>query len=54
MSLVKSSSKQGANRGLKRRKFLVGAGVAAGAGALARQLPLNVIEPAQAADPVAD
>jgi formate dehydrogenase major subunit len=38
-------------RGLKRRKFLVGAGVAAGAGALARHLPLSVIEPASAADP---
>lgn len=50
MSLTKSS----AVKGLKRRKFLVGAGVAAGAGALARQLPLNVIEPATAADPVAD
>jgi len=49
MSLVKSSN----DKGVKRRKFLVGAGVAAGAGALARQLPLNVIEPAQAADPAA-
>ena len=50
MSLIKSSS----DKGLKRRKFLVGAGVAAGAGALARQLPLNVIEPAQAADAAAE
>lgn len=50
MSLTKST----AVKGLKRRKFLVGAGVAAGAGALARQLPLNVIEPASAADPVAE
>jgi formate dehydrogenase major subunit len=52
MSLVKSSNK--GDKGVKRRKFLVGAGVAAGAGALARQLPLNVIEPAQAADPAAE
>src|SRR5881392_2763142 len=36
---------------LKRRSFLVGAGVAAGIGAVARHLPLNVIEPAAAADP---
>jgi formate dehydrogenase major subunit len=50
MSLVKSSN----DKGVKRRKFLVGAGVAAGAGALARQLPLNVIEPAQAADAAAE
>ncbi len=49
MSLVKSTR----DSALKRRRFLVGAGVAAGAGALARQLPLNVIEPAQA-DPVAE
>ncbi|MDY0960804.1 formate dehydrogenase subunit alpha [Massilia sp. CFBP9026] len=49
MSLVKSTR----DSALKRRRFLVGAGVAAGAGALARHLPLNVIEPAQA-DPVAD
>lgn len=47
MSLVKSSR----DSGLKRRKFLIGAGVAAGAGALARHLPLNVIGPAEAADP---
>jgi formate dehydrogenase major subunit len=47
MSLVKSTR----DSGLKRRKFLVGAGVAAGAGALARHLPLNVIRPAGAADP---
>ena len=47
MSLVKSTR----DSALKRRRFLVGAGVAAGAGALARHLPLNVIEPAQA-DPV--
>ncbi|WP_123070647.1 twin-arginine translocation signal domain-containing protein, partial [Massilia aurea] len=44
MSLVKSTR----DSALKRRRFLVGAGVAAGAGALARHLPLNVIEPAQA------
>ena len=50
MSLVKSSN----DKGVKRRRFLVGAGVAAGAGALARQLPLNVIEPAQAADAAAE
>ncbi|NNG21942.1 formate dehydrogenase subunit alpha [Telluria aromaticivorans] len=50
MSLVKSTR----DSGLKRRRFLAGAGVAVGAGALARQLPLNVIEPATAADPVAD
>jgi formate dehydrogenase major subunit len=37
--------------GLRRRRFLVGAGITAGAGALARHLPLNVIEPATAADP---
>lgn len=49
MSLVKSTR----DSALKRRRFLVGAGVAAGAGALARHLPLNVIEPAQA-DPVPD
>ena len=48
MSLVKTTH----DSALKRRRFLVGAGVAAGAGALARHLPLNVIEPAQAADPV--
>lgn len=47
MSLVKSTR----DSALKRRRFLVGAGVAAGAGALARHLPLNLIEPAQA-DPV--
>jgi formate dehydrogenase major subunit len=47
MSLVKISR----DKGLRRRKFLVGAGVAAGAGALARHLPLQVIEPAAAADP---
>ena len=35
---------------LRRRSFLVGAGVTAGAAALARKLPLNVIQPAQAAD----
>ncbi|MDY0973753.1 formate dehydrogenase subunit alpha [Massilia sp. CFBP9012] len=49
MSLVKSTR----DSALKRRRFLVGAGVAAGAGALARHLPLNVIEAAQA-DPVPD
>ena len=48
MSLVKTTR----DSGLKRRRVLVGAGVAAGAGALARQLPLNVIEPAAAADAV--
>jgi formate dehydrogenase major subunit len=47
MSLVKSTR----DSGLKRRRFLVGAGVTAGAGALARHLPLTVIEPATAADP---
>jgi formate dehydrogenase major subunit len=47
MSLVKTSR----DSGLKRRKFLVGAGVTAGAAAVARHLPLNVIEPAAAADP---
>ncbi|MGZ5202180.1 MAG: molybdopterin-dependent oxidoreductase, partial [Telluria sp.] len=47
MSLVKISR----DSGLKRRKFLVGAGVTAGAGALARHLPLQMIEPVQAADP---
>jgi formate dehydrogenase major subunit len=36
---------------MNRRGFLMRAGVAAGAGVLARHLPLNVIEPAQAADP---
>jgi formate dehydrogenase major subunit len=35
---------------LKRRSFLVAAGVTAGAGALARHLPFNVIEQARAAD----
>lgn len=49
MSLVKSTR----DSGLKRRRFLAGAGVAVGAGALARHLPLNMIEPAQA-DPVPD
>jgi formate dehydrogenase major subunit len=49
MTLVKTSR----DSGLKRRKFLVGAGVTAGAAAVARHLPLNVIEPASAADPVA-
>jgi formate dehydrogenase major subunit len=48
MTLVKTSR----DSGLKRRRFLVGAGVTAGAGALARHLPLNVIQPATAADPV--
>jgi formate dehydrogenase major subunit len=47
MTLVKTSR----DSGLKRRKFLVGAGVTAGAAAVARHLPLNVIEPAAAADP---
>src|SRR6476661_1514491 len=47
MTLVKTSR----DSGLKRRKFLVGAGVTAGAAAVARHLPLNVIEPASAADP---
>jgi formate dehydrogenase major subunit len=47
MSLVKVSR----DSGLKRRKFLIGAGVTAGAGALARHLPLQMIEPVQAADP---
>ncbi|WP_020655747.1 formate dehydrogenase subunit alpha [Massilia niastensis] len=49
MSLVKTTR----DSGLKRRRFLVGAGVAVGAGALARHLPLNVIESAGASDPVA-
>ncbi|MCS0580529.1 formate dehydrogenase subunit alpha [Massilia pinisoli] len=48
MTLVKTSR----DSGLKRRRFLVGAGVTAGAGALARHLPLNVIQPVTAADPV--
>jgi formate dehydrogenase major subunit len=47
MTLVKTSR----DNGLKRRRFLVGAGVTAGAAAVARHLPLNVIEPASAADP---
>ena len=38
---------------LTRRGFLVRAGVTAGAGLLARELPLNVIAPAAAADTVA-
>ncbi len=46
MTLVKTPR----DSGLKRRRFLVGAGVTAGAGALARHLPLNVMQPAQAAD----
>lgn len=36
---------------MNRRTFLMRAGVTAGAGVLARHLPLNVIQPAQAADP---
>jgi formate dehydrogenase major subunit len=48
MTLVKKSSDNGA--GIKRRRFLAGAGVTAGAGALARHLPLSVMGPAQAAD----
>jgi formate dehydrogenase major subunit len=47
MTLVKTPR----DSGLKRRKFLVGAGITAGAGAIARHLPLNVIGPASAADP---
>nr|WP_314542947.1 formate dehydrogenase subunit alpha [uncultured Massilia sp.] len=47
MTLVKTSR----DSGLKRRRFLAGAGITAGAGALARHLPLNVIGPASAADP---
>ena len=51
MSLVKISPTAGMSAAaMRRRSFLVGAGVAAGAGALARHLPFNVIEPAQAAD----
>lgn len=49
MTLVKTSR----DSGLKRRRFLAGAGITAGAGALARHLPLNVIGPANAADPAA-
>ena len=47
MSLVKSTR----DSALKRRRFLAGAGVIAGAGALGRHLPLGVIEQAQA-DPL--
>jgi formate dehydrogenase major subunit len=50
MSLVKKTPDGGDSGGLKRRKFLVGAGVTAGAGALARHLPMNVIQPVAAAD----
>ncbi|MDP3669540.1 MAG: molybdopterin-dependent oxidoreductase [Telluria sp.] len=51
MSLVKISPTAGMSAAaMRRRSFLAGAGVAAGAGALARHLPFNVIEPAQAAD----
>jgi formate dehydrogenase major subunit len=39
-----------ANATMKRRSFLLKAGVAGGVGALARHLPLNVIEPAKAVD----
>jgi formate dehydrogenase major subunit len=46
MSLVKSSR----DGNLRRRSFLVGAGITAGAGALARHLPFNVIAPVEAAD----
>lgn len=49
MTLVKTSR----DSGLKRRRFLTGAGITAGAGAFARHLPLNVIGPASAADPAA-
>jgi formate dehydrogenase major subunit len=45
MTLVKTVR----DSGLKRRRFLVGAGVTAGAGALARHLPLSMIQPATAA-----
>ena len=47
MSLVKSTR----DSSLKRRRFLAGAGLVAGAGALARHLPLGVIEQAHA-DPL--
>ncbi|AVR96258.1 formate dehydrogenase subunit alpha [Pseudoduganella armeniaca] len=40
------------DEGRRRRRFLVGAGITAGAGALARHLPLNIMQPAAAADPV--
>ncbi|MFD2368158.1 formate dehydrogenase subunit alpha [Pseudoduganella sp. GCM10020061] len=60
MSLVKTSSDPSAPAGftqvlrragtatLRRRSFLVGAGVTAGMAAVARKLPFNVIEPASA------
>jgi formate dehydrogenase major subunit len=41
----------GAAATMNRRSFLIRAGVTAGAGILARHSPLNVIRPAQAADP---
>jgi len=40
--------------GRRRRRFLIGAGITAGAGALARHLPLNIMQPAVAADAVPD
>ncbi|GGC02023.1 formate dehydrogenase subunit alpha [Pseudoduganella buxea] len=38
------------DEGRRRRRFLIGAGVTAGAGALARHLPLTVMQPATAAE----
>ena len=63
MSLVKTSSdpaaatsvaqvlRRASTGTLRRRSFLVGAGVTAGMAAMARKLPFNVIEPASAQEP---
>ncbi|WP_334187946.1 formate dehydrogenase subunit alpha [Noviherbaspirillum sp.] len=66
MTLVKKSGSAGSSNGslrrglnrvatatLNRRGFLIRAGVTAGAGILARHLPLNVIQPAAAAENLA-
>ena len=42
------------DEGRRRRRFLIGAGITAGAGALARHLPLTIMQPATAAAAVAD
>jgi len=53
MSFVKISRDGGSPATMNRRTFLMRAGVTAGAGVLARHLPLNVIAPARAAGPQA-
>src|SRR4051812_45392012 len=50
-SPLQESIARAASATMNRRSFLMRAGVTAGAGVLARHLPLNVIGPAHAADP---